>query len=215
MYIKCEGKTAKSRVKKDSLNPEWNYSAIFYRRKPQQPIVVEVHITPFLPILHSISFSLHPSAILLFLLIVIKDLPPRLYSTPLHHPLISFPPHPCLPFPHLHPKLKSSSSSFSTLSFSSSCSSFFLIISQFCHSMHFPLFSLLLADKKILPLKFFQMLLFIPPSFGTYKAYFCSNVVYKMKIDLTCGIKKEKMCKMFNSVISRIICLFHMVVGAY
>lgn len=42
VYVKCEGKTATSRVQKDTLNPEWNYNSIFYRRKPGTPIIVEV-----------------------------------------------------------------------------------------------------------------------------------------------------------------------------
>ncbi|XP_071484579.1 calpain-5-like [Diadema antillarum] len=42
VYIKCEGKTAKSRVQENTLNPEFKYNAIFYRRKAQQPIVIEV-----------------------------------------------------------------------------------------------------------------------------------------------------------------------------
>ncbi|XP_072166356.1 calpain-5-like [Diadema setosum] len=42
VYIRCEGNTAKSRVQENTLNPEFKYSAIFYRRKPQQPIIIEV-----------------------------------------------------------------------------------------------------------------------------------------------------------------------------
>ncbi|XP_072033626.1 calpain-5-like [Amphiura filiformis] len=42
VYIKCEGKTARSPVKDNTLNPEWDFQAIFYRKKPQNPIIVEI-----------------------------------------------------------------------------------------------------------------------------------------------------------------------------
>ncbi|MCL4135333.1 UNVERIFIED_CONTAM: hypothetical protein GTU68_052016 [Idotea baltica] len=40
--IRCEGETLKTPVVKASVNPEWDYTAIFYRAKPENPIVVEV-----------------------------------------------------------------------------------------------------------------------------------------------------------------------------
>ncbi len=47
VYIKCEGKTARSPHKDNTLNPEWDFQAIFYRKKPQNPIVIEVRKKAF------------------------------------------------------------------------------------------------------------------------------------------------------------------------
>ena len=41
-FIKCEGHTAKSWAIKDTLNPVWNFSAIFYRREPAVPIKIQI-----------------------------------------------------------------------------------------------------------------------------------------------------------------------------
>jgi len=41
-YVKCEGRTAKSRVHKDTLNPVWDFSVVFHRRDPSKPIKVQV-----------------------------------------------------------------------------------------------------------------------------------------------------------------------------
>ncbi|XP_054481774.1 calpain-5-like [Anoplopoma fimbria] len=40
--ISCEGRSVRSTVKKDTLNPEFTTSGIFYRKKPRKPITVEV-----------------------------------------------------------------------------------------------------------------------------------------------------------------------------
>lgn len=40
--IKCEGETVRTPVEKSSSNPKWNTTAIFYRSKPEQPIVIEI-----------------------------------------------------------------------------------------------------------------------------------------------------------------------------
>jgi len=40
--IKCEGKSLKSSVVKDSTEPTWNLKAIFYRKDRSQPIIIEV-----------------------------------------------------------------------------------------------------------------------------------------------------------------------------
>lgn len=40
--IKCEGETVRTPVEKGTPNPKWNTTAIFYRAKPEQPIVIEV-----------------------------------------------------------------------------------------------------------------------------------------------------------------------------
>lgn len=42
MIISCEGKSVKSTIKKDTLQPEFATSGIFYRKKPRKPITVEV-----------------------------------------------------------------------------------------------------------------------------------------------------------------------------
>lgn len=40
--IKCEGETVRTPVEKGTSNPKWNTTAIFYRSKPEQPIVIEI-----------------------------------------------------------------------------------------------------------------------------------------------------------------------------
>ena len=45
--VKCEGETVKSVWVKNNLNPEWNIQCIFYRKKPEVPINVEVRPLPF------------------------------------------------------------------------------------------------------------------------------------------------------------------------
>jgi len=41
--IKCEGEKITSSVKKDTVNPEWNTSAIFFRKNPlKNPIKIQV-----------------------------------------------------------------------------------------------------------------------------------------------------------------------------
>ncbi|XP_063867203.1 calpain-5-like isoform X3 [Scylla paramamosain] len=40
--IKCEGETVRTPVEKGTSNPNWNTTAIFYRSKPEQPIVIEI-----------------------------------------------------------------------------------------------------------------------------------------------------------------------------
>jgi calpain-5 len=41
--IKCEGKTVKSEVVRDNLNPKWSTaSAVFYRRDPSKPVLVQI-----------------------------------------------------------------------------------------------------------------------------------------------------------------------------
>ncbi|XP_071950626.1 calpain-5-like [Antedon mediterranea] len=42
VYINCEGHKVRSEIKKDSLNPEWDFSAIFYRVNINKPIIVEI-----------------------------------------------------------------------------------------------------------------------------------------------------------------------------
>ena len=44
--VKCEEETVKSVWVKNNLNPEWNIQCIFYRRKPDVPITVEVRPLP-------------------------------------------------------------------------------------------------------------------------------------------------------------------------
>ncbi|XP_077987737.1 calpain-5-like isoform X2 [Glandiceps talaboti] len=41
-YIKCEGDTYKSPVKKGTLNAEWNYSVLLFRKKPERPITIQI-----------------------------------------------------------------------------------------------------------------------------------------------------------------------------
>lgn len=42
VIISCEGQSVKSIMKKDTLQPEFGTSAIFYRKNPRKPITVEV-----------------------------------------------------------------------------------------------------------------------------------------------------------------------------
>ena len=42
VVVKCEGVTLKSSPVKNSLNPEWNYSVILYRHKPERGYKVQV-----------------------------------------------------------------------------------------------------------------------------------------------------------------------------
>lgn len=47
MIIKCEGDKVRSAVKKGTSTPEYDVKAIFYRKKPGQPITVQV--SPLVP----------------------------------------------------------------------------------------------------------------------------------------------------------------------
>jgi len=42
VYIKCEGATAKSEIVKSSLEPKWDFSAVFYRKKPEKPLKIQI-----------------------------------------------------------------------------------------------------------------------------------------------------------------------------
>lgn len=42
VIIYCEGKSVKSPVQKDTLEPEFAFSAVFYRKKPRKPITVQI-----------------------------------------------------------------------------------------------------------------------------------------------------------------------------
>ena len=42
VYLKCEEETARSETISNSTNPEWKFQAIFFRKKRQDPIVIEV-----------------------------------------------------------------------------------------------------------------------------------------------------------------------------
>uniref|UniRef100_A0A4W6CL22 Calpain 6 n=1 Tax=Lates calcarifer TaxID=8187 RepID=A0A4W6CL22_LATCA len=42
VIISCEGKSVQSTIKKDTLQPEFATSGIFYRKKPRKPLTVEV-----------------------------------------------------------------------------------------------------------------------------------------------------------------------------
>lgn len=42
MIIKCEGDRVRSAVQKGTSSPEYNVKGIFYRKKPGQPITVQV-----------------------------------------------------------------------------------------------------------------------------------------------------------------------------
>lgn len=42
VIIYCEGKSVKSTIKKDTLQPEFAISGIFYRKKPRKPLTVQV-----------------------------------------------------------------------------------------------------------------------------------------------------------------------------
>lgn len=47
MIIKCEGQKVRSPVKKDTVSPEFDVKGLFYRKKPGQPIIVQVPANPF------------------------------------------------------------------------------------------------------------------------------------------------------------------------
>jgi len=40
--VKCEGKTERSQLVKNSEDPVWNFAVVFYRKSINQPIIVEV-----------------------------------------------------------------------------------------------------------------------------------------------------------------------------
>lgn len=40
--VKCEGEAVKSHMIKNKDNPEWNFKCIFYRKKPDEHINIEV-----------------------------------------------------------------------------------------------------------------------------------------------------------------------------
>lgn len=42
MIVSCEGRSVRSTVKADTLDPVFETRAIFYRKKPRKPITVEV-----------------------------------------------------------------------------------------------------------------------------------------------------------------------------
>lgn len=42
VIISCEGRSVRSTIRKDTLEPEFATSGIFYRKKPRKPITVEV-----------------------------------------------------------------------------------------------------------------------------------------------------------------------------
>lgn len=42
VIIQCEGQSVRSTIKKDTLQPEFKTSGVFYRKKPRKPITVEV-----------------------------------------------------------------------------------------------------------------------------------------------------------------------------
>lgn len=42
VIISCEGRSVKSTIKHDTLQPEFTTSGVFYRKKPRKPITVEV-----------------------------------------------------------------------------------------------------------------------------------------------------------------------------
>lgn len=42
VIISCEGHSVKSTIKKDTLEPEFTISGVFYRKKPRKPVTVEV-----------------------------------------------------------------------------------------------------------------------------------------------------------------------------
>ncbi|XP_071534808.1 calpain-5-like isoform X5 [Panulirus ornatus] len=44
--IKCEGESVRTPIDKKTSNPEWNTTAIFYRTKPEQPLVIEICLLP-------------------------------------------------------------------------------------------------------------------------------------------------------------------------
>lgn len=44
MIIKCEGDKVRSAVQKGTSSPKYNVKGIFYRKKPGQPIIVQVSL---------------------------------------------------------------------------------------------------------------------------------------------------------------------------
>lgn len=42
VYVKCEGEKRRSEPVKNSLDPTWNFSVVFYRKKPDKPIKVQI-----------------------------------------------------------------------------------------------------------------------------------------------------------------------------
>jgi len=42
VYITCEGYKGRSATVKNSLEPKWNFSVIFYRKKPEKPIKIQI-----------------------------------------------------------------------------------------------------------------------------------------------------------------------------
>ena len=44
MYLKCEGETSRSPTIPNNTNPAWEFQEIFYQKRPQDPIVVEVGV---------------------------------------------------------------------------------------------------------------------------------------------------------------------------
>jgi len=42
VIIRCEGQKVRSPVKKNTLSPEFDVKGLFYRKKPGQPIIVQV-----------------------------------------------------------------------------------------------------------------------------------------------------------------------------
>jgi len=42
VYIKCEGYKGKSGIVKSCLDPKWDFSVIFYRKKPEKPIKIQI-----------------------------------------------------------------------------------------------------------------------------------------------------------------------------
>eukprot|EP00092_Neocalanus_flemingeri_P028100 GFUD01030512.1.p1 GENE.GFUD01030512.1~~GFUD01030512.1.p1 ORF type:complete len:655 (+),score=129.40 GFUD01030512.1:209-2173(+) len=42
VYIKCEGYKTRSEMVKSSLDPKWDFSVLFYRKKPEKPIKIQI-----------------------------------------------------------------------------------------------------------------------------------------------------------------------------
>ena len=42
--IKCEGETVRTDTDRGTADPHWDATAIFYRSRPEKPIVIEVKI---------------------------------------------------------------------------------------------------------------------------------------------------------------------------
>jgi len=45
VYIKCEGDTGRSGIVKNCLDPKWDFSVLFYRKKPEKPIKIQVRVS--------------------------------------------------------------------------------------------------------------------------------------------------------------------------